>query len=191
VTALRVLVACEFTAAVRDAFRALGHDAWSCDTEPTEGDPAWHIHDDVRTVLQPGRWDLLIGFPPCTDLAASGARHWAAKRADGRQAAAVEFVRLLADAPVPRVAIENPVGHLSSAWRKPDQIIQPWQHGHGHTKATCLWLRGLPLLEPSDVVDGRVSAIHLMPDSLGRQRRRSRTYTGVAAAMAAQWGGRA
>lgn len=185
---MRVLAACEFSAVVRDAFRARGHDAWSCDTEPTEGDPEYHLRGDVRDVLQAGRWDLMVAFPPCTHLTVSGARWWAEKRADGRQQAAVDFVRLLADAPVERIAIENPVGFLSTAWRKPDQIIQPWQFGHGETKTTCLWLKGLPPLVPTDVVDGRESRIHRMPDSKARTKNRSRTYSGVALAMAEQWG---
>lgn len=187
---LRVLAACEFSAAVRDAFRRLGHDAWSVDLEPTEGDDQWHFTDDALRVLHhTGPWDLVIGFPPCTDLAVSGAQWWPAKRADGRQQRAAEFFRALYDAPCDKVAIENPVGWMNSNWAKPTQIIQPWEHGHGETKATCLWLRGLPPLEPTDVVDGRASRIHRMPDSKGRAKNRSRTYPGIAAAMAAQWGG--
>lgn len=190
-TRLRVLAACEFSAVVRDAFLALGHDAWSCDLEPTDGDPARHLQGDVLEALDNGgQWDLVLGFPPCTDLASSGARWWPAKRESGAQQRAVEFALAIADHPnADRVAIENPVGYLSTAWRRPDQIIQPWQFGHGEVKTTCLWLRGLPLLEPTDVVEGREQRAWRMPDSKGRARARSRTYQGVALAMASQWGG--
>lgn len=190
---MRVLVACEYSGAVRDAFLSLGHDALSCDlltSESNVSDPSGLLHyvGDVRDLLVPGDWDLMIAFPPCTDLSVSGARWWPAKRADGRQLAAVEFARLLMDAPVPRVAVENPIGFLSTAIRKPDQIIQPWQYGHGETKATCLWLRGLPLLTPTKVVEGREARVHRMPPGPDRAKLRSKTYAGIAAAMAAQWG---
>lgn len=190
----RVLVACEYSARVRDAFRAAGCDAWSCDLEPCEGDPQWHIQGDVLDVIagktgqSPGNtWDLMIAHPPCTHLAVSGARHFAAKRADGRQQAGIDFFLALANAPVPRYAIENPVCIMSSVWRKPDQTIQPWQFGHGETKATCLWLRGLPKLTPTDIVPGREARVHRMPPSPTRWKERSRTFEGIARAMAAQW----
>ena len=182
---MRVLIACEFSGVVRDAFRAMGHDAVSCDLLPSER-PGPHIQGDVLPLLGQG-WDMLIAFPPCTHLCSSGARWWPAKRVDGRQAAALAFARALMDAPIPRVAIENPVGLLSTAVRRPDQIIQPWQFGHGETKATCLWLRGLPLLVPTCIVAGREPRIHRMAPGPDRARERSRTYPGIAAAMAAQW----
>lgn len=184
---LKVLVACEYSGRVRDAFRALGHDAVSCDLLPTEIDGP-HYQGDVRDLLR-GSWDVLIAHPPCTHLAVSGARHFAAKRADGRQQEALEFVRLLMNAPIPRIAIENPISVISSEIRKPDQIIQPWQFGHGETKATCLWLKGLPKLAPTQIVDGREARVHRMPPSPDRWKERSRTYQGIADAMAAQWGG--
>ena len=180
---MRVLVACEFSGVVRDAFRALGHDAWSCDIEPSET-AGQHYQGDVRDMLEAG-WDLLIAHPPCTHLASSGAR-WFKTKTD-EQAHALGFVLQLWRAPVARIAIENPIGILSSAWRKPDQIIQPWQFGHGETKATCLWLKHLPLLKPTAVVNGREPRVHFMPPSDERSKERSRTYAGVAAAMAEQW----
>ncbi len=180
---MRVLVACEFSGIVRDAFRAKGHEAVSCDLLPCErGDP--HIQDDVRMILR-AQWDMMLAFPPCTHLAASGARWWKGKARE--QSEALEFVRALLDAPVPRIALENPVGRISSAIRKPDQIIQPWQFGHGETKTTCLWLKGLPPLEPTNIVEGRADRIHRMPESKGRWKKRSRTYPGIADAMADQW----
>lgn len=181
---MRVLVACEFSGTVRDAFKAMGHDAWSCDLLPTDK-PGQHIEGDVTEVLGDG-WDLMIAHPPCTHLAASGARWWANKGKE--QEEAFRFVRTLAEAPIERIAIENPIGFLSTAWRKPDQIIQPWQFGHGETKATCLWLKNLTLLTPTDVVEGREAKIHRMPPSEDRWKKRSLTYQGIADAMAAQWG---
>jgi len=192
---------------VRDAFAALGHDTWSCDLLPTEK-PGQHIIGDVLPHLTDG-WDLMIGHPPCDHLASSGARWFAEKRADGRQAAGIAFFRMLADAPIPRVCIENPVGIMSNLYRKPSQIIQPWQHGHAETKTTCLWLRGLPLLQPSNVVepdymrrpDGeyyrdkkgkRYSRVHFLSGRMNgdiRWKARSRTYPGIAKAMAEQWAG--
>lgn len=183
---MKVLVACEYSGRVRDAFRAMGHDALSCDLLPSEV-PGPHYLGDVRDLLDLG-WDLMIAHPPCTDLAVSGARHFPAKRADGRQQRALEFVRLLLDAPIPRIALENPVSVISSAIRKPDQVVQPWQFGHGEVKATCLWLKGLPRLTPSAVVPGRVARVHRLPPSPDRWRERSRTFLGVAQAMANQWG---
>lgn len=183
---MRVLVACEYSGRVRDAFLALGHDALSCDLLPTET-PGPHYQGDVRELLCQS-WDLLIAHPPCTDLAVSGARHFPAKRADGRQQRALDFVRQLMAASVPRIAIENPVSVISSAIRKPDQVVQPWQFGHGEVKATCLWLKGLPPLRATEVVPGREARVHRMPPSPDRWKERSRTYPGIARAMAAQWG---
>ena len=183
---LRVLVACEYSGAVRDAFTARGHFAVSADLLETESPGRHHCGDVLELLTQ--RWDLIVAFPPCTHLASSGARWWPAKRRDGRQKAAVEFVRAIADADCPRIAIENPVGFLSTAWRKPDQIIQPWQFGHGETKTTCLWLKGLPLLVATNVVPGRANRIHFMPGGKNQSKRRSLTYPGIAAAMASQWG---
>lgn len=181
---MRVLVACEYSGAVRDAFRARGHDAMSCDLLPTE-QPGPHYHGPVEDILGDG-WDIMIAHPPCTHLAVSGARWWKDKRQE--QAAALDFVRLLLAAPIPRIALENPISIISTAIRKPDQIIQPWQFGHGETKATCLWLKGLPPLVPTNIVPGREARIHKMPPSPDRWKERSRTYAGIAAAMAAQWG---
>lgn len=183
---MRVLIACEYSGAVRDAFRRGGHDAMSCDLLPTEA-PGPHYQGDVRDVLD-YPWDLMVAHPPCTHLSVSGARHFEAKRMDGRQQAAVAFFMALARAPIPRIAIENPVCIMSSMWRKADQVIQPWQFGHGETKATCLWLKGLPLLRPTTVVEGRENRVHRMPPSPERWKERSRTFAGIAEAMAAQWG---
>ena len=174
---------------MRRAFRALGHRAWSCDLLPSEDDSTYHFCGDVRNWITPTwleEWDAVIAFPPCTDLCVSGARHFAAKRADGRQQAAIDFFRLFTELPIP-TAIENPVGVMSTYYRKPDQIIQPWQYGHGETKATCLWLNGLPKLVPTNVVEGREARIHRMAPSPTRAADRSRTYPGIAAAMADQW----
>jgi site-specific DNA-cytosine methylase len=184
---MRVLVACEFSGVVRDAFAARGHDAWSCDLLPTER-PGQHLRCDVRVLLPllSGTCDLLIAHPPCTHLAVSGARWFKDKQRE--QAEALEFVRLLLDAPVPHIALENPVSIISSRVRKPDQIIQPWQFGHGETKATCLWLKNLPPLTPTDIVDGREHRVHRMPPGPDRWRERSRTFVGIADAMADQWG---
>ncbi|WP_111732215.1 DNA cytosine methyltransferase [Roseovarius amoyensis] len=184
---MRVLVACEYSGRVRDAFIARGHDAMSCDLLPTE-QPGPHYEGDVRDVLD-YPWDLMVAHPPCTHLAVSGARHFEDKRQRGLQQASVSFVMMLAKADIPRIAIENPVSILSSVWRKPDQIIHPWQFGHGETKATCLWLKGLSPLQPTNVVDGRDDRIHKMPPGPDRWKERSRTYPGIAGAMAAQWGG--
>lgn len=183
---MRVLVACEYSGVVRDAFLRAGHEAMSCDLLPTDA-PGPHYQGDVRDVLD-YPWDLMIAHPPCTDLSVSGARHFAAKRMDGRQQAGVSFVMMLAKRDIPRIAIENPVSVLSSLWRKPDQVIQPWQFGHGETKATCLWLKGLPRLKPTDVVEGREARVHKMPPSPDRWKLRSTTYAGIAEAMADQWG---
>ena len=183
---MRVLVACEYSGAVRDAFAAKGHYAMSCDLLPSEKHGAHH-QGDVRDVLGDG-WDLMICHPPCTHLAVSGARHFPAKRASGVQDEALDFVRLLLSADVPRIALENPISIISSAIRKPDQIIQPWQFGHGETKATCLWLKGLPKLTPTNIVNGREARVHRMPPGPDRWKERSRTFLGIAEAMADQWG---
>jgi hypothetical protein len=153
---MRVLVACEFSGIVRDAFAVLGHDAWSCDLLRTER-PGNHIVGDVRAILHHG-WDLLIAHPPCTHLAVSGARWFAEKRTE--QAEALDFVRTLLAAPVHRIALENPISIISTCVRKPDQIIQPWMFGHGETKATCLWLKNLPPLTHTNIVDGRQPRVH-------------------------------
>lgn len=183
---MRVLVACEFSGIVRDAFLARGHDAVSCDLLPSER-PGPHYQNDVRAMLHPGwAFDLMIAFPPCTHLAVSGARWF--KDKEREQAEALGFVRELLEAPIPRIALENPVGVISTRIRRPDQIIQPWQFGHGEVKATCLWLKGLPLLQPSNIVEGREARVHRMAPSPIRGRERSRTYQGVADAMAEQWG---
>lgn len=184
---MRVLVACEYSGTVRDAFRAAGHDAMSCDLLETEA-PGPHYRGDVRDVLYDG-WDLLIAHPPCTDLAVSGNAHMAAKIADGRMASALNFVRLFLNAPIPRIAVENPVSRIAGAIRPADQTIQPWQFGHGEVKGTCFWLKNLPLLRPTNIVPGREARVWKMPPSAQRQRERSRTFPGIAAAMAAQWGG--
>jgi site-specific DNA-cytosine methylase len=188
---MRVLVACEYSATVRDAFRVRGHDAWSCDLLPTEGAPDWHFQDSLEHILCGWRgntFDLIIAHPPCTHLAVSGARHFAEKRADGRQQDALDFVRMIMAANARHIAIENPVSIISTAIRKPDQIIQPWQFGHGETKATCLWLKNLPSLKPTNIVEGRADRIHKMPPGPNRWKERSRTYQGIADAMAEQWG---
>lgn len=183
---MKVLIACEYSGRVRDAFRALGHEAISCDLLPTDV-PGPHYQGDVRDLLD-YPFDLMVAHPPCTDLSVSGARHFEAKKMDGRQYASAAFFMMLARAPIPRIAIENPVCIMSSLYRKPDQVIQPWMFGHGETKATCLWLKGLPKLVPTDVVEGREPRIHKMPPSADRWKLRSETYEGIAKAMASQWG---
>lgn len=183
----KVLIACEFSGIVRDAFRARGHDAYSCDLLPCEADPRFHFQMSVRNAsLIVQRWDALIAFPPCTHLAVSGARWFKEKMTE--QEASLSFVRLLMAWPCPRIAIENPIGVISSKIRKPDQIIQPWQFGHGEVKATCLWLKGLPVLVPTNIVEGRRPRVHHEPPSPERWKNRSRTLPGIAAAMADQWG---
>lgn len=181
-----VLVACEYSGRVRDAFTRKGHFAMSCDLLPSET-PGHHYRGDVREILGNG-WDLMICHPPCTHLAVSGARHFAEKQASGVQQEALAFVQMLLDAPIPHICLENPVSIISSRIRKPDQIIQPWQFGHGETKATCLWLKGLPPLVPTDIVEGREAKVHRMPPGPDRWKDRSRTYQGIANAMADQWG---
>jgi site-specific DNA-cytosine methylase len=184
---MRVLIACESSGVVRDAFRARGHFAMSCDLLSAER-PGPHHQGDVRELLDQ-EWDLLIAHPPCTYLSVSG-MHWTARglRDPKLTEDALDFVRLFMDAPIERIAIENPVSKISTAIRKPDQIVQPWQFGHGETKATCLWLKGLPKLVPTQVVDGREARIHKMSPGPDRWKERSRTYQGIADAMASQWG---
>jgi len=184
---MRVLVACEYSGRVRDAFRRRGHDAWSCDLLDCEADPHWHYQAPVEDVLGRG-WDLMIAHPPCTHLAVSGSRHFHRKQRE--QAEALDFVRLLMAAPIERWCIENPVSVISSAIRPADQVIQPWQFGHGETKATCLWLQNLPCLKSTDVVEGREARVHMMPPGPNRWKERSRTFEGIAEAMGDQWGTR-
>ena len=185
---MRVIVACEYSGRVREAFRNIGHDAWSCDIIESEDDSEFHIQTCIEDVINDG-WDLMVAHPPCTHLAVSGARHFKAKQESGVQQEALDFVRLLLEADIPKIALENPISIISSKIRKPDQVIQPWQFGHGETKATCLWLKGLPKLVPTNIVDGREQRIHKMPPSPTRWKERSRTYQGIADAMAKQWGG--
>lgn len=185
---MKILVACEESQAVAIAFRNRGHEAYSCDThECSGGHPEWHFKGDVRDYLY-RHWDMLIAFPPCTDLAVSGARWFKEKRASGIQQASIEFFMLFANHSCQKKAIENPIGIMSNIYRKPDQIVQPWQFGHGETKATCLWLTGLPLLKPTNIVEGREQKIWKMPPSDNRAKLRSKTYSGIANAMADQWG---
>lgn len=180
---MRALVACEFSGIVREALRRMGWDAWSCDLLDTEI-PGQHIKGDVLSVIV-DEWDLMIAHPPCTHLAVSGARYFYRKQAE--QAEALRFVRLLMAAPIERIALENPVSVISSRIRKPDQIIQPWMFGHGETKATCLWLKGLPKLTPTNIVDGRTARVHRESPGPDRWKNRSRTFPGIADAMANQW----
>lgn len=189
---LNILVACECSGRVRDALIARGHNAWSCDLLPSEGRNCdKHFQCDVRELLD-ANWAMIIAFPPCTHLSSSGARWFAEKRADGRQQEGIDFFMEFVhwhERSLRPLAIENPVGIMSTEYRKPDQIIQPWQFGHGETKATCLWLHGLPKLEPTDVVDGRRPRIHRMAPGPDRGKQRSLTYAGIAEAMADQWAG--
>lgn len=181
---IRVLIACEFSGIVREAYKLKGHDAISCDLLPSEI-PGNHYQGDVRDIIDDG-FDLMIAHPPCTHLAVSGARWFKNKKVE--QEEALDFVRFLMDANIPKIAIENPISIISSHIRKPDQIIQPWQFGHGETKATCLWLKGLPKLLPTNVVSGREARVHKIAPSENRWKERSRTYEGIAKAMAEQWG---
>ena len=181
---MKVLIACEYSGAVRDAFIAQGHDAISCDILPTDV-PGPHYQGDVRDILGDG-FDLMVAHPPCTHLAVSGARWFKDKQVE--QAEALDFVRLLLAAPIDKIALENPISIISSRIRKPDQIIQPWQFGHGETKATCLWLKNLPKLQPTQIVDGREAKVHRMSPGPNRWKERSKTYQGIAEAMAQQWG---
>ena len=186
---MKVLIACEYSGRVRDAFIRAGHDAMSCDLLPTDA-AGPHYEGSLFDVID-YPWDLMIAHPPCTHLAVSGSRHFDAKRMDGRQQSAVAFFMQLVrrSEHIKRVAIENPVCVMSSLYRKPDQVIQPWMFGHGETKATCLWLKNLPKLLPTEIVEGREQRIHMMPPSADRWKLRSETYLGIATAMAEQWGG--
>ena len=181
---MRVLIACEYSGAVRDAFINNGHDAMSCDLLPTDVDGP-HYQGDVFDIINDG-WDIMIAHPPCTHLAVSGARWFKDKVEEQKEA--LEFVQRLMDAPINKIAIENPISIISSRIRKPEQIIQPWMFGHGETKATCLWLKGLPKLFATDVVEGREAKIHKMSPGPNRWKERSKTYQGIATAMANQWG---
>lgn len=182
---MKILIACEYSGKVRQAFRKLGHDAWSCDLLPSDDNSPYHITGDVLPLLDQG-WDMMIAHPPCTHLAVSGARWFKDKQEEQREA--LRFVKQLLDAPIPKIALENPISIISSRIRKPDQIIQPWQFGHGETKATCLWLKNLPKLVPTDIVEGRENRIWKLPPSKDRWKLRSETYQGIADAMANQWG---
>lgn len=187
---MRVLVACEESQAVTIEMRRLGHEAYSCDLQACSGGhPEWHLQQDVIPLLTE-KWDMIIAFPPCTDLAVSGARWFPEKRADGRQQRSIDFFMRFVNADCTRIAIENPIGIMSSQYRKPDQIIQPWQFGHGETKATCLWLKGLPKLKPTKIVGGVLeNRIWRMPPGPDRAKLRSKTFPGIARAMAEQWAG--
>jgi len=193
---MKILVACEYSGIVRDAFLERGHDAVSCDILPSER-AGPHIKDDVLNVINQGSttevprkypvsWDMMIAFPPCTHICVSGARWFAGKQTEQKEA--VSFFMALVNAPVPKICIENPVGIMSTVYHKPDQYIQPWQYGHGETKKTGLWLKNLPLLQPTNIVPGRLDRIHKMAPSYTRGLERSRTYLGIARAMANQWG---
>ena len=184
---MRILIACEESHAVTKEFRKRGHIAFSCDILPCSGGhPEWHIQDDVKEILKPHwHWDMVIAFPPCTDLAVSGARWFKEKQKDGRQQKSIDFFMMFTKLEC-KLAIENPVGIMSSHYRKPDQIIQPWQYGHGETKATCLWINGLPKLQPTNVVEGREQRIWKLPPSEDRAKLRSKTFPGIAEAMASQ-----
>lgn len=181
---MKVLIACEFSGIVRDAFMKAGHDAWSCDLLPTEA-TGQHIQGDVLNIINDG-WDLMIAHPPCTHLSVSGARWF--KDKINEQIAAASFFIQLANCSIKKICIENPIGIMSTRYHKPDQIIQPWQFGHGETKATCLWLKGLPKLTPTNIVEGREGKVWKMPPSETRWKERSRTFYGIAKAMAEQWG---
>lgn len=201
---MRVLVACEESQAVCKELRRLGHEAYSCDIEPCSGGhPEWHLQVDALELLKMP-WDMIIAFPPCTHLAASGAQYWPEKQKDGRQEKGIDFFMQFAKVDCPRVAIENPVGIMSRKYRKPDQIIQPWQFGHEESKKTCLWLKGLPKLEPTDIRENHGERYRpknghgsspAWYSSVGfskeRQKIRSKTFLGVARAMAQQWAGQA
>ena len=183
---MRVLIACEFSGVVREAFRKLGHDAHSCDILAPRDGSKYHIRMDALVAMRLYEWDLMIAHPPCTHLCSSGARWFKGK--ENQQKEAIRFFLEFATANIPKIAIENPIGIMSSYFRKPDQIIQPWQFGHGETKATCLWLKNLPLLKPTNIVEGREARVHKMPPSKDRGLLRSITYEGIAAAIAARWG---
>jgi site-specific DNA-cytosine methylase len=182
---VNVLVACEFSGVVREAFRNIGHNAWSCDLLDADDNSEFHLKGNVLEYLEDS-WDLMIAHPPCTHLAVSGARWFKEKQKE--QQYAIEFFMELINAPIQKIAVENPISIMSTKYRKPDQIIQPWQFGHGETKATCLWLKNLPKLVPTNIVEGREARVHKMPPSKDRWKLRSITYKGIAEAMANQWG---
>ncbi len=193
---MKVLIACEESQAVTKAFRQIGHEAYSCDIVPCSGGyPEWHLQQDVIPLLDE-KWDMIIAFPPCTDLAVSGAAWFKQKREDGRQQASIDFFMKFTTVSCDRVAIENPIGIMSSVWRKPDQIVQPWMFGHPESKATCFWLKGLPLLKETNNVKAlydtlpknQQQRIHYLPPSKDRSMLRSKTFEGIAQAMATQWG---
>jgi site-specific DNA-cytosine methylase len=196
---MKVLIACEFSGTVRDAFAKLGHDAWSCDLEATDV-PGNHYQGDMFDIIHDG-WDLMIAHPPCTHLAVSGARHFAKKREDGRQQQGIDFFMKVVSTKIPMVAVENPIGIMSSIYRKPDQIVQPYEYGHKTTKATCLWLKGLPLLKPTNIVEKGEFVVFPSGKRMSkwyadsakhspkeRERIRNKTFQGIADAMADQWG---
>ena len=184
---MRILVACEESQVVTCAFREKGHEAYSCDVVACSGDhPEWHYKQDVRALLKQA-WDMVIAFPPCTHLCVSGAAWFEEKRRDGRQQEGIDFFMMFTELDCPRIAIENPVGIMSTLYRQPNQVIQPWQFGHGETKATCLWLKNLMPLEATDIVSGREQRLHRLPPSPDRAMLRSKTYQGIAEAMARQW----
>lgn len=194
---MKILVACEESQTVCKAFRGWGHTAFSCDILPCSGGhPEWHIQRDVRAVLDQS-WDMVLAFPPCTDIAVSGARYFSAKQASGQQQRSIDFFMLFANHDCPKIAIENPIGIMSTVWRKPDQVIQPYEYGHPESKKTCLWLQGLPLLKPTNILplpaSGRWanqtrSGQNKLGPSPERAKIRAKTYPGIAAAMADQWG---
>ena len=197
---MRVLIACEESQTVCKAFRKRGHEAYSCDLEPCSGGhPEWHIQEDVLKIIYNSvrsygvRWDMMIAFPPCTHLAVSGARYFEQKRKDGRQQEAIDFFMAHINAPIDKIAVENPVGIMSTEYRKPDQIIQPWMFGDDASKKTCLWLKGLPILLPTHsswkkrYSNQTPSGQNKLGPSPDRARLRSITYPGIAEAMAEQW----
>lgn len=184
---MNVLIACEFSGIEREAFRAKGHNAYSCDLLPTEIPSEYHLQGDIREYLHYKQWDLMIAHPPCTDLAVSGARWFPEKRASGEQQKSIDFFLMLVNSDIPKIGTENPIGIMSRLYRKPDQIIQPWQFGHGETKATCLWLKGLPKLQPTNIVPERKNRVWKLAPSPDRWKERSRSFPGIAAAMAEQW----
>jgi len=194
---MKILIACEYSGRVRDAFIAQGHDAISCDLLPTER-AGPHYQGNVLDIINDG-FDLMIAHPPCTDLAVSGAAWFAKKRANGSQQKSIEFFMALANANIPKICIENPIGIMSSLWRKPSQIVQPWMFGHPESKATCLWLKGIPLLIPTKNVKAEMELLprnkqmrmHYLPPSPNRWKIRSETYQGIADAMAERWSNRA
>ena len=196
---MKVLIACEFSGTVRDAFAKLGHDAWSCDLEPSESNGK-HYQGNMFDIINEG-WDLMIAHPPCTHLAVSGARHFEKKKADGRQKQGIDFFMQVINSNIPKMAVENPIGIMSSLYRKPDQIIQPWEYGHKTTKATCLWLKNLPLLKPTNIVEKGEFVIFPSGKRMSkwyadsakhspkeREKIRNKTFQGIADAMAQQWG---